>query len=107
MYVNYYRGPMNHFHMSDEQMVDLFARIDADAAANGGFVALCKKNGITTNFYYYHKRKLAEKQCAAIAANDPVVNENFSDMDELKKENERLKILLADTMLNMQILRAA
>lgn len=97
--------------MSDENAIKLIQEINNSPK---GVYKICTELGINLNEYYARKRKLfprkatvnqRQQQIDFKSASQPAANN--SQFDELVAENKRLKILLAETMLNMQIFRAA
>ncbi len=77
--------------MSDEQIV---AILQEAQRAEKTIVALCKEKGITENTFYAWRKKFAGLQTSEVKR-----------LRELERENARLKRLLAERDLDIDILK--
>ncbi len=77
--------------MSDEQIV---AMLQEAQRGEKSIVALCKDKGITENTFYTWRKKFAGMQTSEVKR-----------LRELEKENARLKRLLAERDLDIDILK--
>ena len=77
--------------MSDEQIVALLQEAQKSQQT---IVAFCKEKGITENTFYTWRKKFAGMQTSEVKR-----------LRELEKENARLKRLLAERDLDIDILK--
>ncbi|MBI1624777.1 hypothetical protein [Comamonas suwonensis] len=87
---------MNHSVYTEQQLIEIISDIDVNGPVNR--LAHYK---INHGFYFYWRRKLREK---ILEYRNLKVDSNIQ-IDELLAESQRLKILLAESMLKNQVLR--
>ena len=75
-------------------MLKLLREIDVHLHAGLDVVSACRKAGISDKSYYYWHKKFGGLSCSQV-----------SEMKLLKKENERLKKIVADLQLDKVILK--
>ena len=79
---------------SDEDALKLLREIDVHLHDGLDVVGACRKAGISDKTYYYWRKKLGD-----------LGRPQLSEMKALKKENERLKKIVADLQLDKLILK--
>jgi transposase-like protein len=79
---------------SDEDALKLLREIDVHLHDGLDVVGACRKAGISDKTYYYWRKKLGG-----------LGRPQLSEMKALKKENERLKKIVADLQLDKLILK--
>lgn len=75
---------------TDEEIIGILRQADAGASVN----ELCRQHSITSTTFYRWKRKFGDLQ----------VNE-AKRLRKLEEENRRLKRVVADQALNIQVLK--
>ncbi len=79
---------------SDEEALKILREIEAHLHDGSDVVSACRKAGISDKTYYYWRKKFGG-----------LGRPQLSEMKALKKENERLKKIVADLQLNKLILK--
>ena len=79
---------------SDEDALKILREIDVHLHDGLDVVGACRKAGISDKTYYYWRKKLGG-----------LGRPQLSEMKALKKENERLKKIVADLQLDKLILK--
>ena len=79
---------------SDEDVLKLLREIDVHLHDGLDVVNACRKAGISDKSYYYWRKKFGGLSRSQV-----------SEMKSLKKENERLKKIVADLQLDKVILK--
>ena len=79
---------------SDEDVLKLLREIDVHLHDGLDVVSACRKAGISDESYYYWRKKFGGLSRSQV-----------SEMKSLKKENERLKKIVADLQLDKVILK--
>ena len=79
---------------SDEDVLNLLREIDVHLHDGLDVVSACRKAGISDKSYYYWRKKFGGFSRSQV-----------SEMKLLKKENERLKKIVADLQLDKVILK--
>jgi len=79
---------------SDEDALKILREIDVNLHDGLDVVGACRKAGIWDKTYYYWRKKF-----------DGLGRTQLSEMKALKKENERLKKIVADLQLDKLILK--
>jgi len=79
---------------SDEDVLKLLREIDVHLHDGLDVVSACRKAGISDKSYYYWRKKFGGLSRSQV-----------SEMKSLKKENERLKKIVADLQLDKVILK--
>jgi len=79
---------------SDEDALKILREIDVHLHDGLDVVGACRKAGISDKTYYYWRKKF-----------DGLGRTQLSEMKALKKENERLKKIVADLQLDKLILK--
>ena len=79
---------------SDEDVLKLLREIDVHLHDALDCVNACRKAGISDKSYYYWRKKFGSLSRSQV-----------SEMKSLKKENERLKKIVADLQLDKVILK--
>ena len=79
---------------SDEDVLKILREIDVHLHDGLDVVSACRKAGISDKPYYYWRKKF-------VGLGRP----QLSEMKALKKENERLKKIVADLQLDKLILK--
>ena len=79
---------------SDEDALKILREIDVHLHDGLDVVGACRKAGISDKTYYYWRKKLGD-----------LGRPQLSEMKALKKENERLKKIVADLQLDKLILK--
>lgn len=74
---------------TDEQVIGILRQADAGASVN----ELCRQHGITSTTFYRWKRKFGGLQLS-----------EAKRLRKLEEENRRLKRVVADQALNIQVL---
>ena len=79
---------------SDEDALKILREIDVHLHDGLDVVSVCRKAGISDKTYYYWRKKFGG-----------LGRRQLSEMKALKKENERLKKIVADLQLDKLILK--
>ena len=79
---------------SDEDALKILREIDVHLHDGLDVVSACRKAGISDKTYYYWRKKFGG-----------LGRRQLSEMKALKKENERLKKIVADLQLDKLILK--
>lgn len=79
---------------SDEDALKLLREIDVHLHDGLNVVGACRKAGISDKTYYYWRKKFGG-----------IGRSQLTEMRALKKENERLKKIVADLQLDKLILK--
>ena len=79
---------------SEEDVLKLLREIDVHLHDGLDVVSACRKAGISDKSYYYWRKKFGGLSRSQV-----------SEMKSLKKENERLKKIVADLQLDKLILK--
>ena len=79
---------------SDEDVLKLLREIDVYLHDGLDVVSACRKAGISDKSYYYWRKKLGGLSRSQV-----------SEKKSLKKENERLKMIVADLQLDKLLLK--
>ena len=79
---------------SDEDALKILREIDVHLHDGLDVVSSCRKAGISDKTYYYWRKKIGG-----------LGRPQLSEMKALKKENERLKKIVADLQLDKLILK--
>lgn len=82
---------MKRKHFTEEQIIKTLKRIEAGEAAK----AVCRELGVHEQTYYNWKKKYAGMEV-----------EQLKELKALQDENNRLKKIVADQALNIDILKA-
>ena len=79
---------------SDDDMLKLLREIDVYLHDGLDVVSACRKAGVSDKSYYYWRKKFGG-----------LSRSQFSEKKSLKKENERLKRIVADLQLDKLLLK--
>ena len=79
---------------SDEDTLKILREVDVHLHDGLDVVSACRKAGISDKIYYYWRKKFGG-----------LGRPQLSEMKALKKENERLKKIVADLQLDKLILK--
>ena len=82
---------MKRKHFTEEQIIKALKRIDAGEAAK----SVCRERGVHEQTYYNWKKKYAGMEV-----------DQLKELKLLQDENNRLKKIVADQALNIDILKA-
>jgi putative transposase len=77
-----------------EQIQRLLREADRDLAKGLTVVDVCRKLGVSENFYYRWRQRL-----------DPAKVDDSRRIRELESDNERLKLLVAELLLDKRMLQ--
>ena len=79
---------------SDEDVLKLLREIDVYLHDGLDVVSACRKAGVSDKSYYHWRKKFGGLSCSQV-----------SEKKSLKKENERLKMIVADLQLDKLLLK--